>query len=51
MVFENESKLRSIAGLRERYSKYIFVLLQKGLVTYFRITDDLIFMFEIKILI
>ena len=52
MAFENESKsVINCWFASEIFKIYICITAKNELVTYFLFTDDLIFMFEIKILI
>ena len=51
MAFENESKIVINYWFASEIFKIYICDCKNGLVTYFPFTDDLIFMFEIKILI
>ena len=52
MAFENESKIVINCWFAsEMFKIYICITAKNGLVTFFLFTDDLIFMFEFKILI
>ena len=46
-----KAKLSTIAGLQVRYSNMCLYNCKNGLIIYFLFTDDLTFMFEIKIFI